>query len=341
MRAVVVHGAEDLRIEELPDPVAGPGQVLVAMEWGGICGSDIAYWRSGTSGTAILREPLVLGHEVAGTVVALGEGVSGVDVGARTTVHPATPVGDHTPHPETVHRTNLWPEVRYFGSAAFQPHEPGGFSTLRAVRADQLRLLPDGVSTRAGAVAEPFAVALHAVDRAGDLTGRTVLVNGAGPIGALSVAAARVRGAARIIAADLSGAALRIARAMGADETVDVAAGEPLPTDVDVAIESSGAPRALGGVIAAVRRGGILVQVGNLPSGEVSAALGNIVTREIDYRGSYRFVDEITDAIALLDGTVDVEPIMTHEFELADAVAAFAAAADRSTGSSKVMLKLS
>jgi L-idonate 5-dehydrogenase len=341
MKAAVVHGADDLRVEELPDPVAGPGQVLVALEWGGICGSDVAYWRSGTSGTAVLQDPLVLGHEVAGRVVGLGEGVTGVEVGARTTVHPATPVGDHVMHPETVGRTNLWPEVRYFGSAAFQPHEDGGFSGLRAVRADQLRLLPDGVSTKEGAVAEPFGVALHAVHRAGDVRGRTVLVNGAGPIGALAVAAAKVAGAGRVIAADLSETALSIARAMGADEVVRVAAGEALPSDVDVAIESSGAPRALGGVIAAVRRGGTLVQVGNLPGGEVSAVLGNIVTREIDYRGSYRFVDEISDAIRLMDGTVDVSPVMTHEFALDDAVEAFRTAADRSTGSSKVMLRLS
>ncbi|MEX3600270.1 L-idonate 5-dehydrogenase [Kocuria carniphila] len=344
MKAVVVHQANDLRIDEIDRPVCGPDDVLVAMEWGGICGSDVAYVRSGVSGTAVLQDPLILGHEVAGHIVELGRNV--VDLGTlrtgqRVSIHPATLAGKHTMIPAVADRTNLWPEVRYFGSAAFQPHEQGAFSEFRLVRPDQIRPLPDGVSTKEGALAEPFGVAIHAVNRAGSVADKSVLVNGCGPIGALAVAAAKAQGAKDIYAADLSQASLEIAERLGADHLVDVAQGEKLPSDVDAAIEASGAPRALGGVIAAVRRGGVLVQVGNLPAGEVSAALGNIVTREIDYRGSYRFVDEITEAIRLMDGHVDVSPLMTHEFNLAEARDAFRIAADRASGSSKVMLRLS
>lgn len=341
MKALVVHGANDARVEDVPTPSAGPTEVLVAMEWGGICGSDIAYWKHAASGTAILREPLILGHEVAGTVTEVGAEVSDVEIGQRVAIHPATPVGDYQVPAELEARTNLWPEVRYFGSAAFLPHEHGAFSEFRAVRPDQLRFLPDNVSTKEGALAEPFGVALHAISIAGDVKGRTVLVNGCGPIGALAVAAAKARGAAHVTAADLSPSSLQIAKAMGADATVNIAGGEQLPTDVEIAIEASGAPRALGGVISAVQRGGILVQVGNLPAGEVSAALGNIVTREIQYRGSYRFIDEISEAIDLMSQGVDVSPLMTHTFSLEDAQNALATAADRSTGSSKVMLQLS
>lgn len=346
MKAVVVHGRDDLRVEQVPDPVCGPDQVLVELEWGGICGSDIAYWKHGASGTAILDAPLVLGHEVAGRVATIGAqtaealGARGITVGTPVTLHPATYVGrDAVDGPEG-ERLNLWPEVRYFGSAAFHPHEQGAFSRYRAVRPDQLRVVPAGVTLKQAALAEPFGVALHAVARAGDVAGTSVLVNGCGPIGALAVAAARAAGAGRIIAADLSDAALDIASRMGADELVNPASGDVLPTDVDVAIEASGAPRALGGVISAVRRGGVLVQVGNLPGGEVSAALGNIVTREIDYRGSYRFVDEISDALALMAGGVDVGPLMTHEVDIDDALRGFGIAADRGTGSSKVMIRL-
>lgn len=340
MKAVVVHGKGDLRIDEIADPVCGPDQVVVEMEWGGICGSDVAYWRNGVSGTAVLREPLVLGHEVGGRVAEVGEQAR-VDIGTPVTIHPATLVGDHRVADELVARTNLWPEVRYFGSAAFMPHEQGGFSRYRAVRPDQLRVLPDGVSTKQAAVAEPFGVALHAVSRVGDVSGREVLVNGCGPIGVLTVAAAKAAGAKHIVAADLSDAALDIARLMGADATVNPANGETLPQDVEIAIEASGAPKALGGVIGAVRRGGVMVQVGNLPGAEVPVALGNIVTREIDYRGSYRFVDEITRALELMAAGVDVSPIMTHEVTIDDAVRGFELAADRSTGSSKVMIALS
>lgn len=190
MHAVVVHAAGDLRVEQRPDPVPGPDEALVALEWGGICGSDLGYARHGASGTARLRHPLVLGHEGAGRIVALPpEAPPGLAVGDAVTFHPAHLAGDHRVADELRGRTNLWPEVRYFGSAAFDPHEPGLFSTLRAVRADQLRPLPDGLDTLRGALAEPLAVALHALARAGDLSGRSVLVNGAGPIGLLTVAA--------------------------------------------------------------------------------------------------------------------------------------------------------
>lgn len=346
MLAVVVHAPGDLRVQEVPDPVPAPDEVLLRMSFGGICGSDIAYWRSGISGTAVLKDPLILGHEVSGTIEAVGEDAlaaveaAGLGTGSAVTVHPATLVGQYRMPAEIADRTNLWPQVRYFGSAAFDPHEQGGFSTLRAVRPDQLRAVPAGVTLEHAALAEPFAVALHAVARAGDVCGRSVLVNGAGPIGALAVAAARLAGADRVVAADLSPAALEIARAMGADGTVDVGAGDALPADVDVAIEASGAPRALGGVVAAVRRGGVLVQVGNLPAGEVQASLGGIVTREIEYRGSYRFVDEINGALEAMAGGLDVSPLITHTVPLDRAVEGFEIAADRSTGSSKVLIDL-
>ena len=241
MRAVVVHGAGDLRVDERPDPTPGPGEVLIAMEWGGVCGSDLSYWRHGASGTAVLSAPLVLGHEVAGRIAAVGLGVTGQEIGRPVTVHPAELVGDGCLPERLAGRTNLYPRIRYFGSAAFDPHTDGGFSQLRVVRADQVRPLPAGVSTEHGALAEPLAVALHAVHRAGDLRGRDVLVNGAGPIGSLVVAAARHRGAATVVAADVADSSLAVAKAMGADETRNLAAGDTLPEDAELVFEASGA----------------------------------------------------------------------------------------------------
>lgn len=305
----MVHGAGDLRVDEVPDPVPGAGEVLLSVEWGGICGSDLSYWRHGASGTAVLKHPLVLGHEVAGRLPG----------GEPVTVHPAT-------------------GKRYFGSAAVDPHTDGAFSELKVVRAAQVRPLPDGVTTRQGALAEPLAVALHAVHRAGDVRGRDVLVNGAGPIGALVVATARYRGARTVVAADVAAAPLAVAKAMGADEVRDLGNGDQLPADVEVVFEASGAPAALGAVLAATARGGTLVQVGNLPGGPAPAALGELVTREINWVGSYRFVDEITDAVQALRDGLDVEPLITHEFGIAAATEAFAAAA--APNSSKVLLKI-
>lgn len=339
MRAVVVHGAGDLRVESRPDPEPGPGQVLLDVEWGGICGSDIAYFTRGASGTARIVEPLVLGHEVAGRVASLGPGVAGPPPGTAVTVHPARPVGDPTLPERLAGRTNLHAQVRYLGSAAMQPHTDGGFSQRCVVLASQLRVLPEAVDTRSGALAEPLGVAMHAVRRAGDVRGADVLVNGAGPIGSLVVAAARRAGAGRIVAADVNPTALGVAGAMGADEVVDVRA-EPLPDDCALVFEASGAPAALGAVLRATPRGGRLVQVGNLPGVPAEAVLGDLVTREITWVGSYRFVDEITEAIEALAGGLDVTPLMTHEFGIDAAAEALRVAADPASGSSKVMLRL-
>jgi len=322
VKAVVVHGANDLRVDDLPDPVAREGEVLVAMEWGGICGSDISYWRNGSSGTAVLKHPLVLGHEVAGHIAGIGPGVSGLSVGQPVTVHPATASGG------------------YFGSAAFDPHTEGGFSELRVVRAEQIRALPSTVDTERGALAEPLAVAMHAINRAGDVRGRDVLVNGAGPIGSMVVAAAKYAGAATVTAADVADAPLKIAKAMGADGVINVGAGEDLPVDVELVFEASGAAAALGAVLHATARGGTVVQVGNLPGKAVAASLGDLVTREISWIGSYRFVDEITDAVAAMENGLDVTPLITHRYPINEAAQAITVAADRHSGSGKVLLQL-
>ncbi|GAA2682017.1 MULTISPECIES: L-idonate 5-dehydrogenase [Actinosynnema] len=336
MRAVVVHGPLDVRVDDLPDPEAAEGQVLVAVEWGGVCGSDLAYWKHGASGTAVLRHPLVLGHEIAGRVAALGAGVTGVEVGTPVTVHPASPEGGLPDR--LAGRHNLAPKVRYLGSAAFDPHTNGGFAELVAVRADQLRPLPENVGTRHGALAEPLAVALHAVTRAGDLRGKDVLVNGAGPIGALVAAAVKRAGAASVTSADVAAGPLATARALGADHTVDLGAGEELPADAEVVFEASGAPAALGPVLRATARGGLLVQVGNLPGAPAPAALGDLVTREITWIGSYRFVDEITDAVRALGEGLDLEPLIAGEHALTDARAALEQAAG--TGGGKILIHL-
>ncbi|BCT77305.1 L-idonate 5-dehydrogenase [Sinomonas cyclohexanicum] len=338
--AVVVHAAGDLRLDPVAEREPGPHDAVVVVEYGGICGSDIHYVKHGAAGLSILREPMVLGHEVAGRIDALGEAVTGFEVGQAVAVHPATVCGECEYC--AAGRPNLCGSVAYLGSAASHPHTEGAFSARTVVPADQLRAVPEGVSTRLAAVAEPLGVAIHAVNRAcgtdADLRGRTVLVNGAGPIGALVVAAARKAGAAHVVAADLAAGSLDVARRMGAHETVNLAEGGTLPA-TDVVFEASGVPAATTAVLRAVRRGGTVVQVGNLPAGDVSVSLAELVFREVDYRGTFRFVDEITTALLYLAEGLDVEPMLTHEFAAEDAVEAFRVAGDRSTGSSKVLLR--
>lgn len=344
MKALVVHAAGDLRIDEMSTPAPGAGEVLVGVEWGGICGSDVAYVSKGLSGTAVLKSPLVLGHEIAGRVTAVGEGVDESLVGNAVAIYPATLVGDGRMPERLAGRHNLYPQVRYFGSAAMVPHTDGGLAQYVTARVDQLVALPEGLDTRRAALAEPLAVGIHAVHRAataidGGVLGRTILVNGAGPIGLLLMAAAKALGAARIVASDLSAPALARAKEVGADATVQIGR-EELPEDIELAFEASGAPKALGNLLGSVARGGVVVQVGNLPATPIEAVLGQLVTREITWVGSYRFADEMVQAVQLLAAGLHVEPIMSHQFPLSEALEAFDVAVDRNSGASKVMIQV-
>ncbi|MFH8698021.1 L-idonate 5-dehydrogenase [Streptomyces chartreusis] len=337
MLGCVIHGRGDLRVEELPVPLPGPGQALVAVRYGGVCGSDLHYWRHGGVGDFRLREPMLLGHEVVGTVVAYGEGASGPLAGTAVAVHPATPCGRC---PECVDgRRNVCRDTRYLGSAARFPHVQGGFAARVAVPADQLRPLPAGLDLRRAALAEPLSVALHAVRRAGDVAGRHVLVTGAGPIGCLVVAAAKAAGAAGVTVTDLLPAALEYARAAGADTVVR--ADEPddagWPAEVDVAIEASGVAAGLDTCLRLVRRGGVVVQLGMLPPGHSPFAGNLVVSREIELRGAFRFDTEFDAALELLAVKGSFDGMVSAVLPVRRAEEAFALAADRSR-SCKVLL---
>ncbi|MFI1539044.1 L-idonate 5-dehydrogenase [Streptomyces anandii] len=337
MLGCVIHGQGDLRVEELPVPEPAPGQALVAVRYGGVCGSDLHYWRHGGVGDFRLREPMLLGHEVVGTVVSYGAGARGPAPGTAVAVHPATPCGVC---PEcSGGRRNVCRDTRYLGSAARFPHVQGGFAGQVAVPAEQLRALPDGLGLRRAALAEPLSVALHAVRRAGDVTGRHVLVTGAGPIGCLVVAAARAAGAARVTVTDLLPRALEYASAVGAGTVVR--ADDPVdagwPDEVDVAVEASGVAAGLGTCLRLVRRGGTVVQLGMLPPGQVPFAGNLVVSREIELRGAFRFDTEFDEALRLLAAEPALDALISAVVPARDAESAFTLAADR-TRSCKVLL---
>lgn len=339
MRACVIHGAGDLRIEEWPTGQPGAGEVAVAVSVGGICGSDLHYYQHGSVGDFRVREPMVLGHEVVGHVAALGEGVRGPEPGTAVAVHPATPCG--ACRQCTSGRRNLCPRTRYLGSAARLPHVQGGLVERLVVPAAQVRVLPEGLDPRRAVLAEPLSVALHAVRRAGAVAGRRALVTGAGPIGCLVVAALRHAGTAEIVASDLCDAPLVLAARMGATSTVraDRPDDPAWPEDVDVAVEASGTPGGLRTCVERARPGGTVVMLGLLPPGEVGLLGNTVVTREITLRGAFRFDQEFDEALSLLAAGLDVDAVVSHTFPLAQATAAFDLAADR-TAASKVLLDL-
>ena len=339
--AVVVHAVDDLRVDDLPLRSPDADEAVVEIAYGGICGSDLHYWTHGAAGESILRAPMVLGHEVVGTVVSAAREGSGPVAGTRVAVHPASPADDGvTRYPAD--RPNLSPGCTYLGSAARFPHTDGAFVRYATLPSRMLRELPDGLDLRTAAAIEPAAVAWHGVARAGDVTGKTVLVIGAGPIGALIVAVLKRAGAAEIVAVDLHDHPLAVAREVGATRTLTATDVDAVSAvQADVALDSSGSARGLASAIRGTARGGRVIMVGLLPTGDQPVPMSLAITRELELVGSFRFNDEIDEVIAALaDGSLVIDPVLTHEFPVAQALEAFAVAKDASR-SSKVLLRFS
>ncbi len=333
MKAAVLHAPEDLRIETRDVAAPGPRAARVRIAAGGICGSDLHYFYHGGFGTVRLKQPMVLGHEVAGVIDAIGAEVRSVAVGDHVAVNPSRPCRTCAYCQQGLH--NHCADVRFYGSAMRMPHVQGAF--CQAVVADEAQCVPVPATlplTHA-ACAEPLAVGLHAVQRAGSLVGKCVLVSGQGPIGVLAVAAARHAGAAEIIATDIVAEALAIGQMMGADRVINVAedprALAPLADgkgQCDIVFEASGNAQALSAALNVVRPRGIVVQIGL--GGDVTMPMNTIVAKEIDVRGTFRFHEEFAWSAKLIgSGRIDVAPLITEVVPMAQANHAFALAADR------------
>jgi L-idonate 5-dehydrogenase len=330
-RAVVIHAAQDLRVEHRETGDPGPGQVRVRIAAGGICGSDLHYFQHGGFGAIRVKHPMVLGHEVAGVIDAIGPGVTGLHAGQAVAVNPSLPCGRCRYCLDGAQQHCL--DMRFYGSAMRDPHVDGGFREALVCEAAQAVPLPEGLDTTTAAFAEPLAVCLHAARQAGPLLGRRVLVTGCGPIGALAIAAARLGGAREIVATDLSDAPRAVALRMGADrfhaDPEALAAYAPDKGCFDVALEASGSPRALLGILPVVKPGGTIVQIGI--GGDVPVPMSVLAAKEITWRGTFRFHAEFAMAVeALAARRIDVAPLLTERFPVERAAEAFALAADRS-----------
>lgn len=333
MKTLVIHAAKDLRIEERDAETVGPGQVAVKLATGGICGSDLHYYNHGGFGTIRLKEPMILGHEVAGHITQLGAGVTGLHVGQLVGVSPSRPC--HACKYCSEGMFNQCLNMRFYGSAMPFPHIQGAFRQMLVADASQC-VPADGLSAGQAAMAEPLAVTLHATRRAGEMLGKSVLVTGCGPIGVLSILAARRAGADLIVATDLSDYTLAQARQAGADLTLNMAkAADALDKykadkgSFDVLYECSGAQPALTGAIAAMRPGATILQLGL--GGDMTLPMMQITAKELVLKGSFRFHSEYATAISLMQkGLIDVRPLISETVSLQDAVKGFDLANDRS-----------
>jgi L-idonate 5-dehydrogenase len=331
--ACVLHGQRDLRIESVDVVAPEPGEVLLDIGAGGICGSDLHYFLDGGFGAIRVRQPIILGHEVAGTVAALGAGVAGLREGDRVAVNPSNPCGvcEYCVRDEPQHCLDM----RFWGSAMRMPHVQGAFRRRLVVAARQCVPVGDTVSIGEAAMSEPLSVALHALAQAGDVRGRRVLVTGFGPIGGVVLLALRHAGAGEVTVTDVVDEPLAIARRLGAAAALNVAAApDALAAEerdkgrFDLAFECSGNPRALAQLIACTRPRGTIVQVG--VGGAFEVPMNSVVAKELRLVGSFRFHPEFEHAARLIaHRKIDVRPLITATHPLAQAQAAFALAADR------------
>jgi L-idonate 5-dehydrogenase len=342
MRAVVAHAAKDLRIEEVATPDVGSNEIRVRVGFGGICGSDLHYFNHGGFGAVRLREPMILGHEVAATVEEVGRTVTRVKPGDRVAVSPSLPC--NSCEYCLLGRQNQCLDMRFYGSAMRTPHVHGAFREALVCAEEQVYRIGDGTSLEMAALAEPLAVCVHAVRQSGDLVGRRVLVTGCGPIGTLVMLAARRAGALEIVATDLTDAMLQFARKIGADRTINTSSNPEVLTPYthgkgyfDAAFEASGAATALRNCIETVRPGGVIIQLG-LGGGDMSVPMQMVTAKELQLRGSFRFHQEFAVAVDYIDkGMIDVKPLISATLPFTQARDAFELANDRSK-SMKVQL---
>lgn len=340
MKACVLYGIKDLRIEDRPLPEPQAGHVRLRMGGVGICGSDQHYYQLGRVGNAVITEPMVPGHELSGIIDKVGPDITHLKAGQKVIINPSDECGvcEYC----RSGRQNLCQSLRYYGSAARTPHVQGIMLEYPVVRARQCVVVADHVPLDQAACVEPLAIALHAVARAGNLLGKQVFISGAGPVGCLIAAVARLNGAAHIYISDMEQFPLDIAHKLGADvllHAADKNALRDLENQCHVCFEASGAMGGLQSCLQSVMPGGVLVHVGFLGEEQVSYPVNTMIIRkEVTVCGSLRAYQEFPLAARLVEtGRLDMAPLITASFPLDKAEEAILLAMDK-TRSMKVVL---
>ena len=337
MRAAVLHGANTIRVESYSQPELKPGMVLLRVRRVGICGSDLHYFEHGYCGAFVPTQPFILGHEFTAEVAAVGDGVDTVKTGAHVTVNPARACG-FCEYCKSG-RGNLCRKTIMLGSASTTPPTDGALADFVTVRADQCHVLPAEMDDTIGVLLEPLAVALHAIKRAGVVSGKRVLVTGGGPVGLLTAMAVKTFGAVPVTVSDILATRRATARELGADATLDPSSNnlaeqvrEISGDGFDVVFEASGARPALRQAFDLVRPGGTIVQIGTLGTEDIPLPANQLMVREINFIGSMRYGNVFDEAIRLVAaGRIDLRPLVSGVLPLTEAAEAMRLAADKNT----------
>lgn len=328
-QSCLINGKEQVEVKSQPVDYQGKG-TLVRITRGGICGSDLHYYQHGKVGNFAVKMPMILGHEVIGYVVKSDN--PALKENQKVAVNPSKPCG-HCKYCEA-HEENQCTGMRFFGSAMYYPHVDGGFTQYKVVDSAQCIPFDNQADEKVMVFAEPLAVCIHAANQGGDLQGKKVFISGVGPIGCLIAAAARAKGAAEVVCADVSERSLAMATAMGATQTIHAADGDFAPYLAekgyfDVSFEASGHPSSLTRCLEVTRAKGTMVQVGM--SGDVPGfPIMLLIAKEIKLVGSFRFTTEFNTAVEWLgNGTVNPLPLFSGEYDFNDIDAALLFAGDK------------
>lgn len=345
-RAAVLFAQDDLRVvDDYPMPELAPTDVLVRIKAVGICGSDVHYWTHGRIGDFVVTSPMVIGHESAGVVAAVGEQVDGLAKGDRVALEPGVPCRRCSHCKRGTY--NLCAEMKFFAT----PPVHGSLATFVRHPADFCFKLPDAVSLEEGAMCEPLSVGVHACRRGGVAAGSTLLILGAGPIGLVCLLVAKAFGVLRVFVTDVSDERLAMASKLGAAGVFNAAGVEAEEMAarvreanggerVDVSIDCCGVESAMKTGIHATQSGGTVVMVG-LHDPVMKLPMFNLGTREVDLKGIFRYRDTYPTCISLLEsGLVDVKPLITHRFALDELLEAFTVAKEGRDGALKVMFNV-
>ena len=303
----------DVELGSAPVPTLEADQVLVQVAAVGVCGSDVHYYQHGRIGPYVVEHPLVLGHELSGTITAVGADVAADRIGERVAVEPQRPCRVCTQC--KAGRYNLCPDIEFFAT----PPIDGAFCEYVAIQSDFAHAIPDSISDEAAALIEPLSVGIWACKRADVGPGSTVLIAGAGPIGVIMAQTARAFGATTIYITDIADDRRAFALQHGATHALDPRTESVEGLDVDAFIDASGVAAAVQTGIRAVRPGGraILVGMGN---DSVELPVSFIQNREIWLSGVFRYANTWPLGIKLVEsGAVDLDVLVTGRFPLANA----------------------
>lgn len=344
-KGAFMRGIDKMIIKEIPVPEIGKKEVLVSLEYVGICGSDVHYFHNGCCGSykVDLSEDYMLGHECAGTIVKVGEEVEKLKVGDRVALEPGITCGE-CEQCKSGHY-NLCPDVVFLATPPVQ----GCNEEYIAFPENMCFKLPDNVSTKEGALIEPLSVGFYASEQGGVKTGDTVVILGSGCIGLVTLLACKAHGAVKIIVADLVEARLQKALEIGATEVINSGKEDALKKieeltngrGADVVFETAGSPVTIAQTPFIVRRGGVITLVGISAKEEINYNFAQIMDKEATIKSVFRYRNIYPKAIAAVSGgAINVKGIVTHEFDLDHIQEAYDEAVNNKTDLVKAVIKV-